>query len=59
MNKKHLWLKDIRGKSNSDASAFEIVKLQNTVRYYIGETLDENEAERLCKNHDWTVTITK
>lgn len=59
MNKKHLWLKDLRGKSNTDETAFEVTKIQNSVRYYIGEYLDQPEVERLCTNHDWTVTITK
>jgi hypothetical protein len=58
--KKHLWLKDLRAKAMNDRSiAFEVTKAQNTAIYTIGQTINQEEADRRCNDRYWTVTITK
>lgn len=44
--------------SGTTRLGYEVVKLRNTTRFYIGEVLNDDAVESLIRN-DYDITITK
>jgi hypothetical protein len=55
-SKKSLTVEDLRMVNTNKDAAFRVVKVQNSLRFKIGEILSENNIERHCDN-SWTVNI--
>ena len=55
MKKKVLTVQDNR--QFSESTPFEVVKLQNSTQFRIGQVLSESDVRLKCTERDWTVNV--
>jgi hypothetical protein len=55
--KKTIVLKDYRDRNGDVKSSFMVHKITNSVQYGVGNFMSVSEADRLCKDANWTVKI--
>lgn len=56
--KKTITLMDMRCVNGNPEHSFKVVKLQNSIKFRIGEHLNEDRVKNMCMHGVWTVNIT-